>query len=256
MKATDAGYPSVPVTGTVATPGDQNPANNSSTDTIQVLAARDATVELVAPPLLTVGATGQLTLRVRNVGTAPLAGATVGVALPPQLRFVTSATAGWICTPGIPVACADARQITGSDTLVIARAARAPVVNAPVTASVASAGDQNPANNSAAAAVSINPYVPGSYRLMAGSGQRRATTIRIGDKLTIRLPQPRRGARWRVRTQSTAVGSPFVTRASGRIQFRFTAKRSGRATLRFTRKAGAERGAARSWSRWWIPARE
>ncbi len=239
VRATDAAYPSVAITGTVSTPGDQNPANNSSTDTVSVRVAHDAALELVPPPVLTVGSTAPLTFRARNAGTAALAGVTISFTLPPQLRYAGFETAGWICTPGAAGAsCTDTRAIAVSSTLVIRVRGAAPVVSAPVSVALASAGDQNPANDAAAVPVAVKPYVPGSYRLVTSSGQRRATTIRVGDKLTVRLPQPRRGAKWRVRTQSTAVGPAYVTRASGRIQFRFTARRAGRATLRFTRRAG------------------
>ena len=239
VTATDAAYPAAAVTATVTSTFDQNPANNSGTDTIQVLAARDAVAELVSLPVMTVGTQAQLTFRARNVGTLNSTGATFTFALPPQVRFVGVASPGWRCTPGpIVTTCSDTGQISGFKLLGIRVKPLRPVAGAPITVTLTTTGDQNPANNTVVAPVSINPYVAQRHTVTGRSGARRTTVINVGDKLTVRMPQPRRGAKWRVRTASTAVSRPFVMRPSGRVDMRFTAKRAGRATLRFTRRAG------------------
>ncbi len=239
VKATDAGYPATPVTATVTSAGDQNPANNAGTDTIQVQAARDAAAELVSLPLMTVGTEAQLAFRARNVGTASSAVMAFTFALPPQLRFVGLASAGWTCIPGpVVTSCADPKQIANLNLLRIRVKPLRPLTGGPMTVTVTTPGEQNPVNNTFVAAVSINPYIPQRYTMTGGSGQRRTALLKVGDKLTVSIPQPRRGAKWRMRTASTAVSRPYVTRSSGRIHMRFTARRGGRATLRFTRKAG------------------
>ena len=249
VRANDAGYPASTITASVVGPEDQNPANNTATDTIGILASNDAAAELLPLPALAVGQFGTLTLRARNAGTGASPIATLTFALPPQLRFVSFTGTGWRCTAGVVVSsCTNGRVITGFDAIGIRVKALRPIVGAPMTVTVTTAGDQNPANNTVQAPVNIGPYVPKSYSVTGRSGQTRTGYINIGDKLAVRLPQPRSGRKWRLSTRSTAVNRPFVVRSSGQIEMRFTAKRAGRATLgsRASPRGASERGGTRS----------
>ena len=148
--------PSVTNTATVSTAGDTNAGNNASSALTPVTSAPvlDLSIAKSHSGTFAVGASGSYTLTVRNVGTIPTTGAiTVSDNLPAGLTYRSATGTGWSCgAVGALVTCTNAGPLatgaTSTITLVVdVNAAAIPsIIN---TATVATPGDSNPANNSA-----------------------------------------------------------------------------------------------------------
>ena len=175
--------PSITNTATVSGAGDVNSANDASSD--------EGTVRLPQPDLalskhhegnFTTGSNGTYTLSVRNVATERADGPTVVTdSLPAGVTFVSAGGTGWSCdASALPqVACTYAGVIPGLTTappisLVVHAPDGAPevVVNG---ATVANAGDTNPANDAAFDPTRIDRRQPAGSVLEAD-----AIVLRLG----------------------------------------------------------------------------
>ncbi|MGQ0646599.1 MAG: DUF7507 domain-containing protein [Gemmatimonadaceae bacterium] len=156
-----AAAPSVTNSASVSTAGDSNPANNTSTITTPVTAGLDLAITKSHAGNFTVGQNGVYTLTARNVGSmATTASISVTDNLPAGLNFVSATGAGWSCTAAGPtVTCTNpgplAPGAASSITLTVSVGSSAPasVVN---TATVSTAGDTNPTNDSASDPTTIS----------------------------------------------------------------------------------------------------
>jgi len=154
--------PSVSNTGTVSTPGDVNAANNSATAITAVSPTPIVDLAIAKSHAGTpvVGATQVFSLQVTNVGTASTTGGiTVTDNLPAGLTFVSGTAPGWVCSAvGQTVSCTSAgvmapgASVTIALTVTVGAAAAPSVTN---TATVATAGDANAANDTASDPLSV-----------------------------------------------------------------------------------------------------
>ena len=150
-------------TATVATAGDTIAANNSSTDSVTVLFI-DLSITKTQTGAFTAGTNGTYTIAVSNLGNEATTGTiTVTDTLPAGLTFVSGTAAGWTCSAvGQVVTCTNTGPINGGTSaasipLIVAVSASASG-NISNTATVATAGDNNAANNSSTnSSVTIAP---------------------------------------------------------------------------------------------------
>jgi uncharacterized repeat protein (TIGR01451 family) len=221
--------PSVTNTATVSGAGDANTANDASSDT--------GTVRLPEPDLalskshegnFTTGSDGTYTLSVRNLAPERADGPTVVTdSLPAGVTYVSAGGTGWTCDAGaLPqVSCTYADAIPGLTTappisLVVHAPDGAPevVVNG---ATVANAGDDNPANDSAFDPTRIDRRQPAATALEADA---IVLKVQIGS-LTIMnapyavltsggVPVPGKTVTFRVLNQQQVICTA-VTDASG-----------------------------------------
>ncbi len=148
-----AARPAVTNTATVATPGDTDPTNNTSTVTVPVNLI-DLAIDKSHTGVFTVGSNGVYTLIVTNVGNAASVGATTVVDnLPNGLQFVSAAGTGWSCsatgaavTCGYPASLAPGETSRITLTVAVSAAAVPSVTN---VATVSTPGDAVPTNNTA-----------------------------------------------------------------------------------------------------------
>lgn len=161
-----AAYPGVDNVATIstATP-DDNPKNDSSTDTLPVPPVADLSVVKTAVGEFVVGKEARYDLRVRNDGPTEAPGlVTVSDTLPAGLEFVSGgAGSGWGCSAvGQAVSCMRIGLAAGADVVVglvvrVLPAAYPAVVN---TASVSSgATDPDPGDNSSTVTTPVTPTV-------------------------------------------------------------------------------------------------
>jgi uncharacterized repeat protein (TIGR01451 family) len=123
---------------------DASPANNTATDTDNVIAAADLSITKTTASTFTVGSNATYTLTATNNGPQSAAGTiTVSDTLPAGLTYVSATGTGWTCgAAGQVVTCTRAGPVTSGTTLpaitltVAVGAAAAPSVTN--TASVAS----------------------------------------------------------------------------------------------------------------------
>ncbi|MFW5691415.1 MAG: hypothetical protein ACOCXZ_02830, partial [Chloroflexota bacterium] len=153
--STAAGSPFVN-TAAVATPGDNNPANNMdavSVDVNDISSQPDLAITKSHTDQFVVGLQRDFTLTVRNVGSGPTTGAiTMTDTLPGGMTFVSGTGSGWTCgAAGQVVTCTNAGPLApGAQTSItltvdVGVGALGAQVN---TASVSTPGDTNPANDS------------------------------------------------------------------------------------------------------------
>ena len=146
--------PSVTNTATVATAGDDNPANDSSSDPA-IVRAIDLDIDKTHDEPFRVGREGTYDLDVANIGDSDtVSSATVTDTLPAGLTYVGATGAGWSCNAvGQDVTCTHADPITAGspaatiELVVDVDASAVPSVDN--TATVSTTDDYNPANNSA-----------------------------------------------------------------------------------------------------------
>ncbi|MEX2196821.1 MAG: PKD domain-containing protein [Thermoleophilaceae bacterium] len=147
--------PQVSNTAEVSTPNDATAANNSDTDTVQVLRPEpDLAIDKSHDGDFLRARRGTYSLAVSNVGSQPTSGqVTVTDQLPAGLTFVSAFGIDWSCGhSGGLVTCTHPGPVGAGDALPpiavrvnVASNAPAQIVN---TASVATTGDENPGNNS------------------------------------------------------------------------------------------------------------
>jgi uncharacterized repeat protein (TIGR01451 family) len=152
-------------TATVALPSwlaDATPANNSATDTDNIVSAADLSITKAAASTFAVGSNASYTLTVHNAGPQSATGTiTVTDALPSGLSFVSATGTGWTCSNSAgTVTCTNPGPLASGSNLsaitltVAVAAAAAPSVSN--TASVSNATfDPSSANNSSTAAASV-----------------------------------------------------------------------------------------------------
>ncbi|HEY3129920.1 MAG TPA: DUF11 domain-containing protein, partial [Acidobacteriota bacterium] len=157
-----AAVPSVTNTATVSTSGDNNAANNSSSNPTTVNGVPDLSITKTHSGNFTVGVNGTYTITVQNVGSgATTATITVTDTLPAGLGFVSGTGSGWSCSAaGQTVTCTNAGPIavsaSSSITLTVSVAAGA-APSATNNASVSTSGDTNAANNSTSDPTTVTP---------------------------------------------------------------------------------------------------
>ena len=155
VNVTGDAIPSVSNTAQVATPNDATAANNSDTDTVQVLQPEpDLAIDKSHDGDFLRARRGTYNLAVSNVGAQPTSGeVTVTDQLPAGLSFVSAFGIDWSCghAAGL-VTCTHPGPVGPGDALPpiavrvnVASNAPAEIVN---TANVATDGDANPNNNS------------------------------------------------------------------------------------------------------------
>ena len=148
----------------------------SANDSTTVIGGTDLAIATSHGTNLGAGSNNTFTLGVSNVGSASTTGPiTVTDTLDPQLTFVSATAAGWNCgAAGQLVTCTNPGPISAGAPataipLVVAVAASASgtISN---TATVATAGDSNPANNSSTFSVTITAACTslGSESLLSG----------------------------------------------------------------------------------------
>src|SRR5439155_9443164 len=142
-------------TASVATSGDTNTGNNSSSDLTSVSAAPVIDLSIVKSHTgsFTVGINGVYSLAVTNVGNTATTGTiTVTDTLPAGLGFVSGTGTGWSCAAVLQVVtCTSAGPLaaTASSTITLTVSVAAGAVPSVTnTASVATSGDTNTGNNS------------------------------------------------------------------------------------------------------------
>ena len=157
--------PEIENTVTVVTDDDLNPANDSYTNTAQVI-EQDVAIDKSHTGALTVGASRTYILSVDNVGTRPTTGTTtVTDTLPDGLTYVNASGSGWSCgATGQDVTCTRAAAIPAggatpdiSVQVTVDADAPADVDN---TATVSTPGDRNAANDSDTDEASVEPAGP------------------------------------------------------------------------------------------------
>ncbi|MCC6931569.1 MAG: DUF11 domain-containing protein [Gemmatimonadaceae bacterium] len=148
-----AALPTVTNTARVATPGDINPDNNTSSVSTSVASGIDLAIGKVAGTLIT-GTNGTFTLDVRNVGTGATTGTiTVSDNLASGLTFVSGTGSGFSCSAaGQLVTCTRATSLAPGQsvslvlTVAVSASAGTAIAN---TATVSTPGDSNLPNNTA-----------------------------------------------------------------------------------------------------------
>jgi uncharacterized repeat protein (TIGR01451 family) len=189
-----AAVPSVTNTASVSTTGDNNAANNSSSDltTVNPAPVIDLAMSKTHTGNFTVGINGVYTLTVTNVGNTATTGAiTVSDTLPTGLGFVSGTGTGWSCSASAQVVtCTNAGPIAGNNatstitlTVSVGAAAVPSVTN---TASVSTTGDNNAANNSSSDVTTVNPTSVGVADL-ALTKQGSPNPVSVGANLTYML---------------------------------------------------------------------
>lgn len=145
--------PSVDNTASVETPGDDNPANDDSTDTANVRAI-DLTIDKSHEQPFRIGRDGTYQLRVENAGDSETVGRIIVTdTLPDGLTYESATGAGWTCeASGQDVTCTNDGPIAAGGAaatidlrVAVGQAALPQVSN---TATVATTDDFNPDNNS------------------------------------------------------------------------------------------------------------
>jgi uncharacterized repeat protein (TIGR01451 family) len=151
-------------TAVVATLGDNNAANNSSTDTVAVNSAPDLAIVKTATSSFTSGSTSTFNLAVNNVGTGPTTGAiTVTDVLSSEFVFVSAAGTNWTCSTvgqlGPTVTCTNPGPIASGSAaadITLTVSVRTGVTgNISNTATVQTANDNNASNNSSTVSVPL-----------------------------------------------------------------------------------------------------
>ncbi|MDT5270100.1 MAG: hypothetical protein QOH49_2286 [Acidobacteriota bacterium] len=135
---------------------DASPANNTATDTDNVIAAADLSITKTTASSFTVGSNATYTLTATNSGPQSAAGTiTVSDTLPAGLTYVSATGTGWACSNASgTVTCTRAGPVTSGTTLpaitltVAVGAAAAPSVTNTATVASNTTFDQNAANNS------------------------------------------------------------------------------------------------------------
>ena len=189
-----AALPSVTNTASVSSAGDANDANDSASD--------EGAVRLPQPDLeiakshignFTTASNGTYTIGVHNVAAERADGpTTVTDTLPAPLTFVSASGPGWACgAVGQTVTCTYAAVIAGGEIAPkIALVVNAPDGSEGVvtnTASVANAGDSNPANNTASDPTRIDRRPPAPTVLTAEAIVLRLDLAMVGGVLKTKI---------------------------------------------------------------------
>jgi uncharacterized repeat protein (TIGR01451 family) len=153
-------------TAVVATAGDNNAVNNTSTNTVAITAAPDLAIVKTGSSLFVAGSNATFQLAVSNVSTGPTVGViTVTDTLNANFTFVSGTGAGWACSAVLQlVTCTNPGPIAGSAsaanivlTVAVNAAATGSISN---TATVQTTDDNNAANNSSTATVTVTAAAP------------------------------------------------------------------------------------------------
>ncbi len=176
-------------TASVATAGDGNGSNNSSTASTPVAQALDLRLQKTLTGSLVKGGQGNYTLNVGNVGQLPTSGPiTVVDSLPAGLAFVSGGGSGFTCSAsGSVVSCTRStpslnlnEQAVVTIVVNVLSSAPAEITN---TACVGTSGDTNPANDCAsdkhAVASTADLNITKSHVGTAAIGQNLTFTLRV-----------------------------------------------------------------------------
>src|ERR1039458_4242464 len=153
-------------TAVVATTGDNNVANNTSTNTVAIAAAPDLAIVKTASSNFVAGSNATYSIAVNNVSTGPtVGGITVTDTLNANFTFGSGAGTGWACSAVAQlVTCTNSGPIAGSAsaanivlTVAVNAAATGSISN---TATVQTTDDNNAANNSSTATVTVTAAAP------------------------------------------------------------------------------------------------
>jgi uncharacterized repeat protein (TIGR01451 family) len=155
----DAALPARTNTATIATAGDTDPSDDSSSDPTVVVAQPDLAIDKSHAASFRVGSPGEYELSVRNDGALPTDGTTtVTDTVPAGLPVVSASGAGWACdVAGQDVTCESdavlAPDESAPDITIVTGVTEAAMPSVTNTAHVATSGtgsssDPNPANDS------------------------------------------------------------------------------------------------------------
>jgi uncharacterized repeat protein (TIGR01451 family) len=147
-----AAVPSVTNTASVATEGDTNTSNDSASDPTTVLGVPDIMISKTHTGNFTVGGNGDYSLIVSNVGSGSTSGTIVLTDhLPPGLSYVSGSGTGWSCSAsGLAVTCTSSTPLAAGASSVLTLTVSVGAASVPSvinTATVSTAGDTNPAND-------------------------------------------------------------------------------------------------------------
>lgn len=160
-------------TASVTAGGDANPANNQAADTVTILQPDLRLEKTFNNPYCDSDLTGTYTLQVTNDGSGPTIDiTTIADVLPDQVGFVEADGAGWNCTVSVGlqqiVTCTHAAVIdANASTQVALSVAFGEILETGVenTATVATAGDNDEANNQAPVTCTPTPVLLPDLRL-------------------------------------------------------------------------------------------
>ena len=153
-------------TAVVATTGDNNVANNTSTNTVAIAAAPDLAIVKTGSSIFVAGTNATFQIAVNNVSTGPtVGGITVTDTLNANFTFVSGTGTGWACSAVAQlVTCTNSGPIAGSASaanIVLTVAVNAAATGSiPNTATVQTTDDNNAANNSSTATVTVTATAP------------------------------------------------------------------------------------------------
>jgi uncharacterized repeat protein (TIGR01451 family) len=188
---TSAAYPSIDNRADITSDGTEDqPADNTSVDTVTVPPLVDLLVRKSHVGSLSVGSESTYVIEVSNAGPTDDPGPiTVTDTLPVGLRYVSATGNGWLCSAtGAAMTCAHAAGLTvGASTTVRVRVDVLPTAYPSVsnTASVATPSEDSDAtNNTATDPGTVTPLVDLALsKRLGGAGNDRATwTIRVVNR--------------------------------------------------------------------------
>jgi uncharacterized repeat protein (TIGR01451 family) len=153
-------------TASVTTAGDNNAANNSFTNGVAITASPDLAISKTASSIFVAGSTATFSIFVNNASQGPtVGGITVTDTLNANFTFVSGTGTGWACSAVAQVVtCTNSGPIAGGApaanivlTVAVNVAATGSIGN---TATVQTTDDNNAANNSSTATVTITAASP------------------------------------------------------------------------------------------------
>jgi uncharacterized repeat protein (TIGR01451 family) len=185
-------------TAAVATSGDNNAVNNSSTNTVAINAAPDLNIVKTGSSNFVAGSNATFQIAVNNVSTGPTVGGIVVTdLLNANFTFVSATGTGWACSAvAQAVTCNNSGPIAGGAsaanivlTVAVNVAAAGSISN---TATVATTDDNNAANNTSTATIAVTAAAPdlsiaktASGAFVAGSnGAFQISVSNIGNAFT------------------------------------------------------------------------
>ncbi len=154
----------------VASDGDANPANDTTSTFVEVASLADLALRIAASPMVA-GAQSSYTLEVANQGTgASMAPYTISHDVPPSFEFLDAVGPFACASVGAGLTCTSSAPLASSDVSTLEIVVRPTVAGTiPLTANVALAGEVNVSNNNASATVDVSAGVDVAIQVAAPS---------------------------------------------------------------------------------------
>ena len=255
LKPSEAAAPSFDVTATVASTGDQDPANDSTTGKINVFVSRPPAQSstppsgtsstsasgtnhalLISSPTTKHTAGKAFTIRFdfKRTGSLGNAPTTATITLPTGLRLVRATGVSWKCTGAPVVTCT-----TTSRSVFDVRLSVRPVITmttATVSASFTNADDSNAADNQATATFLLLPAPVRSFQLSRGS--RSTASVEVGERFVL-VAAGRRTNGFRVSFARSRLARISAKASGGRVRTTLRAKKAGAVKVKVLRRRGS-----------------